>query len=239
MDDNVATIYSDGTYAEQNQALGDDNAAWKAGNIMAMLRLRNLQPKSILEVGCGGGGILVELQKQLGADVTFMGYEPMPEAFEKASGRSNERLHFKKTTVGDAPEAVFDLVLCLDVFEHVEDYFKFLRELRRHGKQFIFHIPLDMNTQMVARETPIKRVRQEVGHIHYFSKYTALATLEYCGYKIDHWFFTKSWTSAYRSLFARLATIPRRFFFSFAPEWTARLLGGLPLLVLAESEGKE
>lgn len=234
MSKNVATIYADGTYASKNKGLGDDNAAWKASNVLDMMRNCGINPRTILEVGCGAGGILAELQRSLGDGLVLTGYEPMPEAYQRAQERANDRLRFKPITIDGNPSDVFDLVLCLDVFEHVEDYFSFLRDLRKYGKHFIFHIPLDMNAQMVARETPIRKVREEVGHLHYFSKFTALATLENCGFKILRATYTKSWESSYHSACASLATLPRRLLHALSPDLAARLLGGLPLMVLAE-----
>ena len=98
----------------------------------------------------------------------FTGVEPMPEAYSRCAAKSRERLTFKHGTAADMVE-VFDFGAPPNVFEHVEDYLGFLRSLTRLGRQFIFHIPLDMNAQMVLRDEPIMRVRREVGHLHYFS----------------------------------------------------------------------
>ena len=38
----------------------------------------------------------------------------------------------------------YDLILCIDVFEHVEDYIGFLKTLKNKSKYHIFNIPLDM-----------------------------------------------------------------------------------------------
>lgn len=158
----------------------------------------------------------------------------MPEAYARACNRSDSRLSFEQTSVRHTSPEVFDLVLCLDVFEHVEDYFTFLRDLRNYGKNFIFHIPLDMNAQMVARGSPIIKVRERVGHLHYFSKYTALASLEYCGYHILLDFYTKSWESQYGGLAFKLFGLIRALGLKVAPDLSSRLLGGMPLMVLAE-----
>ena len=50
-------------------------------------------------------------------------------------------------------------MLCIDVFDDVENCFSFLRDLRSRGNALIFHIPLDMNVQMVIRSAPILMVR--------------------------------------------------------------------------------
>ena len=84
----------------------------------------------------------------------------------------------------------FDLIMALDVFEHVEDYVGFLKQLRVKIEYKIFHIPLDMSVMSVMRMTSILNARDKVGHLHYFCKETALATLTDTGYQIIDWFYT-------------------------------------------------
>ena len=86
-----------------------------------------------------------------------------------------------------------DLVLLIDLFEHVDDYIGFLRRLSGLGKAFVFHIPLDLNAQGLMRGSMLKS-RAHVGHLHYFSKDTVLATLRDTGYEIKAWQFTGRWT---------------------------------------------
>ena len=87
-----------------------------------------------------------------------------------------DNLSFVVDDLVESPEQ-FDLVICLDVIEHVEDYFGFLRKLRGRGKYFVFNIPLDMNVMKLV--TPgIRYAREEVGHLHYFNRYTALQALK-------------------------------------------------------------
>lgn len=232
MRDSVATTYKDGTYAAANPGCGEENAAWKAGQVLRMIQKGGINPLTVCEVGCGSGGILSHLHGKMPPSVCFTGVEPMPEAFEKCSARSGERLTFIHDTAAGLSET-FDLVLLLDVFEHVEDYMGFLRSLRPLGRQFIFHIPLDMTTQMVMRDKPIMRVRQGVGHLHYFNKNTALATLQDTGYEVQDWFYSDITNAASSSLRFKLMKLPRRILMKIAPDFAVRLLGGNPLTVLA------
>lgn len=232
MKDTVADIYKDGRYAARNPGCGEENTAWKAREVIRMMKKAGLQPQTVCEIGCGSGGILESMHGILGDSVSFTGVEPMPEAFAKCSARSRERLSFRHCSAGDLT-GVFDLVLVLDVFEHVEDYLGFLRSLTRLGRQFIFHIPLDMTAQMVLRDEPILRVRRSVGHLHYFSKNTALATLRDTGYEIQDWFYSDTRGSAYAPLRTRLMRLPRRLLMKVAPDFGVRLLGGNPMMVLA------
>ncbi len=229
----VASIYLDGTYAGHNQQFGDDNASWKAGFIQALLADRGVRPETVCEVGCGGGGILVELAERLPEARELVGFEPMPEAFAQAEGRTSERLRFVNGSYEEHRGDPFDLALCIDVFEHVEDCFEFLRGMRPLAKQFVFHIPLDMNTQMVLRGKPIMHVRNSVGHIHYFSKDTAIATLEDTGYEVLEHRYVAGANERSTRLKSRLLRLPRSVLFRLSNDFAARLLGGYSLLVFA------
>ena len=85
----------------------------------------------------------------------------------------------------------FDVVLAMDVIEHVEDYYGFLRKLQVKGEFKVFRIPLDISALGVAQSCRhILTERETVGHIHYFTKDLALAALEDTGYEVIDFFYT-------------------------------------------------
>lgn len=161
------------------------------------------------------------------------GFEPMPEPFAWAKQRSSDTLNFENRSITANEPHEFDLVLCFDVFEHIEDFYSFLRDLRSMADHFLFHIPLDMNAQMVARGEPMRRVRDEVGHIHYFSKDSALAVLEEAGFVVKNHEYTAGNDGCYASRAFRLMAFPRRIVRQFSPDLAARVLGGFSLMVYA------
>jgi len=124
----------------------------------------------------------------------------------------------------------------IDVFEHVDDSLGFLRKLNRSADQYIFHIPLDMHFQGLIQDLQITR-RDRFGHLHYFSKATALRTIEDTGYRVIDYFYTSGKlevASARRDLGDYIMNIPRRLFYPIFPDLTVKLFGGYSLLVLAE-----
>ena len=230
----ISEIYLSGEYTDKNPTFHVEDSPWKAKQALKMLKNRDLHPRNICEIGCGAGEILNQLHQQLPDDCQFTGYELSPQGFALCQERIKPRLSFHNENLFTAlPKPTFDLMLCMDDFEHVDNHFEFLRFLRQHSKHFIFHIPLDMNAQMVARAEPIRRVRQKVGHLHYFSKDTALAALTDTGYQIESWFFTPNGVERPQTGFAKLAKLPRKIFSSLNQELTARFLGGYSLLALA------
>lgn len=79
--------------------------------------------------------------------------------------------------------------MAIDVFEHVPDHLGFLKQLSKRADHFVFHIPLDFNMLMLAKEEHTE-LRDRIGHLHYFSRVTAKDTLKSCGYQMVDWFYT-------------------------------------------------
>ena len=110
------------------------------------------------------------------------GYDFSHDASKRWSNRKiNSNFKLKNSNYNG--DDTTDLILCLDVFEHVEDYMGFLKNLSNKSKFFVFNIPLDMNVMKII--FGLKYAREEGRrHLHYFNKYTALETLKDTGYEI-------------------------------------------------------
>lgn len=232
--DQSESIYQTGEYVERNPTYHVEDSAWKATQILKMIEKHSVRPTSVCEVGCGAGEILKQLQTRLPADTQLVGYEISPQAFGMCRERENDRLHFFCEDLLTTQTEKFDLLLCLDVFEHVEDYLGFLRGLREKGVHKVFHIPLDLSVNWLWRSGPIMREREQAGHLHYFTKETALATLQDAGYEVIDWFYTPGAIANPRSVKAKLARWPRRMLSAVNQDLVVRILGGYALLVLAK-----
>lgn len=231
----MAQIYSDGTYRENNPTWHEEDSPWKAIQIRKIIEKNFLCPNKICEIGCGAGEILNQLSNCYGDKKEFFGYEISPQAFELCTKKSKHNLIFNLGNLLEDDAAYFDIAMAIDVFEHIEDYFGFLRKFKTKGEYKIFHIPLDLSVQTVLRSTPILTLRKSVGHIHYFTKETAIETLKDAGYEIVDYFYTNSAIELpNRGWKANLLKIPRRFFFSINNDLAVRILGGYSLLVLAK-----
>lgn len=225
--------YRDGAYLAANPGWHEENSAWKAEKIRELARRNHLQPRRVCELGCGAGEILASLQRTW-ASAQFVGCDISPQALGIARKKSNENLVFILGDVDSVPAVDFDMLLAIDVFEHVEDYMGLLRKLRTKAKYKVFHIPLDLSAQGVAREA-MMAARAEAGHLHYFSKQTALATLADCGYEIVDAFYTaRALDFPGKAVRTRLMKWPRALAFRLYPDFAALLLGGFSLMVLTK-----
>lgn len=229
------TVYEDGTYLEYNPTWHEEDSPWKAKQIETILRNNNIDPSTICEVGCGAGEILNCLANGYGDNVIFSGYEISPQAFELCKKKERHNFRFFLKEFLDERDAWFDVIMAIDVFEHVDDYLGFLRKFKAKGEYKVFHIPLDLSVQTVLRSSPILKGRSSVGHIHYFTKETALATLKDTGYEvIDYSYTNGSFELPNRGWKANLLKLPRKLAFSIHQDLAVRILGGFSLLVLAK-----
>lgn len=231
----VSSRYQDGTYAQDVPTWHIEHSAWKAHQVRQMLDKNKVEPTTICEVGCGAGEILRVLHDHMPI-ATFVGFEVSPQALKMCSSRATDRLQFEMRDVyADPPTERFALALVLDVLEHVEDVYGFVRSIRRVGQKAVFHIPLDLSVQSVLRPRRLLVAREEVGHIHYFTTETALALLNDCGYTITDWTYTRtSLETELKSHKARLAKFGRAPLYRLSPSLAARTLGGFSLIALAE-----
>ncbi|WP_437608604.1 class I SAM-dependent methyltransferase [Sorangium sp. So ce834] len=228
-----AGLYIEGGYLENNKTWHAEDSPWKAKQILRILEKNHIQPKVVYEVGCGAGEVLNQLHQRLPASVEFHGYDISPQAFQLAKAREKDRLTFHQEDLLEK-DISCDVLMSIDVIEHVEDYYTFLRRLKSKADYKILHVPLDLSVQAVLRMKPILDVRRNVGHIHYFVKQTALASLQEAGYEIIDYFYTAgSVELPSKSFKAKLLRYPRRLLFALNEDFTARVLGGYSLLMLA------
>lgn len=227
-------MYVDGKYMQNNPSWHEEHAEWKAGHIARILARHGVKPRTIAEVGCGTGRVIAELSEKMSEVERLYGYEISPQAFERARMHESVRVHYSETDVLKNPPAEkWDVVMAIDVFEHVDDYIGFIRGVAELGDYKIFHIPLELSVSSMLRPGTLERARAEVGHIHYFTRETALATLKAAGIQVLEEHFTSISIDHAATLRTRLLRGPRRAFSAVAPRLAAHLFGGFSLLVLA------
>jgi predicted TPR repeat methyltransferase len=225
-------IYSDKTYLESNANWHLEDAPWKAKEISGILERNRVLWNQCVEVGCGTGGVVHSLAKAH-PEKQLAGYDISSDVVKFWQRMTLPNLRLVQGNYVSTNQTI-DLILLIDVFEHVEDYMGFLTSLQSKAKWFVFHIPLDLHVQGLLRDSQMM-ARQKVGHLHYFSKSTALATLRDTGFEIiDHCFTDVAFEAnkSTRALRTRILNPIRRLAAKMAPTTTAKILGGYSLMVL-------
>ncbi len=230
------SIYFDGTYLAENPEWDRNDAPWKAVQVASILTDNNLNPSSVCEVGCGSGDILIQLHKLIPSINKMTGYDISPQVVQ--FWKKHHEIKGVQFRLGDfhaLNESKYDVLLMLDVFEHVRDPFSFLENSKRHAAHFVFHVPLELCASSIVRGYPLINSRKKVGHLHYYTKDLALLTIRNAGYEVIDWRYTgAALNSPNRSLKTRLATLPRRLAYMMNKDFGVRLLGGETLIALAK-----
>jgi SAM-dependent methyltransferase len=233
----MSTIYTSGKYLEVTRTWHAEDSHWKAAQIWRILTKNRVQPQRIVEVGCGVGGVLRELSRINSlSDAQFTGYDISPQAIELASQAEDKNIRFYcEDLLSESNTAHFDVLIAIDVYEHVPDYMGFLVKCKQKAAYKIYHIPLDLHVSSVLRNT-FMGSRYAVGHLHYFTADSALATLKDTGHEIVDWFYTNPAIELFKehpSIRKAVANVPRYLCSKLSLPFTARMFGGYSLLVLA------
>ena len=220
--------YLDGTYDVKTGGRWHlEDSPFKAQQVLRMLdRHPEVTRHSICDIGCGAGGVLSALYQKLDPAARLVGYDVSPQAHKLSRRYENRRCTF---VLGDPfdDQLFFNLALVLDVVEHVEDCFAFLRQCATKATWKLYHIPLDTSASMILRGA---NCWDSVGHLHLFTLETALKSVEHSGQEVMDWFLTPVSLERPHRLATHFTNLPRR----ILPEvLAARLFGGYSVMILA------
>ncbi|MGZ8897869.1 MAG: class I SAM-dependent methyltransferase [Halobacteriota archaeon] len=234
------SVYEDETYARKNKTWHIEDSPWKATQVLRLITSNDLELGgcAICEVGCGAGEILVQLYRQLPAGCTFIGYDISPQLEDMWKQRENDRIRFIRKDFLTT-SAFYELLLFVDIIEHIEDYIGFLRKIKYRGKYKVFNFPLELFAVKALLGHKYLDSRAKYGHIHYFNKDICLSVLKELDFEIIDYFYAPgaidlSSTSTSISTLSKIAKFPRILLSNVSTDLTAKLLGGYSLFILAK-----
>ncbi|MDR0551880.1 MAG: class I SAM-dependent methyltransferase [Spirochaetaceae bacterium] len=231
-------------YLKKNPTWHREYSAWKVKKIYDILEKNRLiydaergdgRCRTFADVGCGAGGILSLLAEKLPANYLFEGYDISEDAISFCETLKHEKLRFYCKNIFEIDKR-FDFLMAIDVFEHIPDYYTFLKLCKEKAVYKIFHIPLDISIVNVILNR-FNHLYDLAGHIHFFTEDIALLALRNCGYEIIDYQFTMrafDFLVDEVKLITKIAALPRTLLNMISPKLTSRFLGGGSLLVLAK-----
>lgn len=225
-----ASIYETGEYLANNPDWHCSDAPHKARWIVEILERNRLDLRHIVEIGSGAGEVLSQLALHFPA-AQLEGWDISSQAHAIAQPKSRPGLKFH---LGQWTPHPASLTMAIDVFEHIPDYMGFLRQMKGAPGRKLFHIPLDLSVQALLRVKGLMHARSMTGHLHYFCKDTALATLKDCGFEVLDWRYTYGSDLPNRKLRTRVLNVPRHAARAFNEDLAVRIFGGASMLVLAD-----
>ena len=145
-------LYTNGTYFERKPTFDITDSPWKAAIISKLLTRNKITAKEVVEVGCGAGGILQNLSVSHPEINILKGYDISPKYILLAKKKQNDRIAFYEADFTSIPTPKTNVLLLIDVLEHIDDYYGMLRKLREKSDYFIIHVPLDLSCRSVLKQ---------------------------------------------------------------------------------------
>lgn len=234
----MGDIYNDSTYLKNNPTWHEEDAPFKAGKIMALLNRNPLVFKSVCDIGCGSGELLVQLAARMKGVKTFVGEDVSKDAIAIARKKQTERVRFELADLSvPASKDIYDMLLVIDVIEHIENYFSFLDEVASRGRYTVFHIPLDMCVWSLFREKMLIEAKARIGHIHVFTEDFIISVLEDKGFRILDKLYTEP-TFEQMTFKQKLINEVRKMLFKLNKRFCTKTLGGYSVLLLTENNAR-
>jgi SAM-dependent methyltransferase len=143
-------------------------SVWKWDHLEKLIR-RHLEPQSVLEFGCGSGEMLALARSSFpSAELVGM------DLSQRMIAMAKERLGSAVVRQGseEALEAwgpPVDLVLGIDVLEHVVDPVRLARAMGQAGRIVALKIPLERRIIRLGIRAPRVGIEHLSGHLHFWT----------------------------------------------------------------------
>jgi SAM-dependent methyltransferase len=147
-------------------------AVLKANSVEILLKSSGFRPRSILELGCGTGAVILECQRrQLASEYFAIDYSPEAISYLKAVGSGIACQVADITDPGFRTERSYDLILLSHVIEHLEDPGGLLHRLtkRIRTEKFIIEVPLEDLLASRLKNHFRDRLKNKAGHLQFFT----------------------------------------------------------------------
>jgi 2-polyprenyl-3-methyl-5-hydroxy-6-metoxy-1,4-benzoquinol methylase len=131
-------------------------------------------PSQVLEVGCGEGWSTLRLREMLPSAVPLSALEIEDRLIAEARARNPGVVVDKGSIYGlERPSRSVDLVVCLEVLEHLDDPAQGLRELARvSGRHLLLSVPREplWRGLNLARGKYVSSLGNTPGHLNHWSR---------------------------------------------------------------------
>jgi len=176
-------------YLEKNPDMHLGDTDQKLSAMLGILP-SNQKFKRIIDIACGAGAITTELKKVLKPDY-MEGIDISPGMIDAAVKLDTKKAvewkvkDFYKYEIKDK----FDLAICNDILEHVEDEEGFLNKLAGDAKHVAIKVPLEdsLFSRFLIKSKIFdvwKDTEERYGHIHHYSKKSLDTLIESNGFEI-------------------------------------------------------
>ena len=116
-------IYDNQKYLENNPNWHIEDSPYKVSLVLKAIKRSDIQFMNMIDIGCGAGTVIRILSEKY-QNKLFHGVDVSLDVSKFWEKGKKGNLKFSNST-----DNSFDVAICLDVFEHVEDYIGFLKDI--------------------------------------------------------------------------------------------------------------
>lgn len=152
---------------------GNPIVRWMLNRFLAAIRncVEEVSPASIVDIGCGEGLVVESLRGSLGT-FRYLGIDVNADSIQEAR-RRNPGLSFLVADLfsAGASETVADLVLCLEVLEHLEEPERALHSIIAWGRSAVISVPWEpyFRAGTLLRGKYVRRLGNHPEHVQQFN----------------------------------------------------------------------
>ncbi len=162
-------------YLKLNKDLHDSDFYKKSQSVLHILP-SDFRPNSVIDIACGSGKILIEVSKKLGIR-KITGIDISHKIIEIAKQNDVDRIgNWIPLDIFDYKESGYDLVLAIDIVEHVERDREILNKIAAMGSLAVIKVPIEDNpvNRFIMCITgkkinPWKETETHYGHVRHYS----------------------------------------------------------------------
>jgi|SRR3972149_894015 len=162
-------------YIDKNPNMHLHDAKNKAAQIDNIIP-SNIMVSSMLDIACGAGLVTIEMTKMIRPKYV-VGIDISRKMIRKAGELDkNKIINWKAVDIFKyRHKTKFDLVTCIDIIEHINDDFGFLKKAAGMGKYIVIRTPLEdsLFSKMLRRKKIFdtwKDTEKRYGHIHHYDE---------------------------------------------------------------------
>lgn len=235
---NKKSIYDDGTYSDNNPGFNDRESIRKSNSLLNLLKnspvnLSNIN--SVLDYGCGGGGLIANLCSNLSNVSKAKGIDLNKDAIEFAlsENRGSSILEFETGALKQIKDH-YDLITVVHVLEHIQNWDEFLSSIKNKAEYIYIAVPIEASVWMTFRKGVLLNQYKKYGHIHFINEPYLINYLEEAGLDIISTGYSDEFL-AFDGLMSNIMKLPRLAIGLFSKKIACNVVGGYCFQVLCKA----
>lgn len=236
-------LYNSDEYENNTNNWEDSVSKYRVEALISAIKKANLHEKitSILDVGCGSGGVISKLATDyssiLESTSIFKAIDLSATAIKIAKNLygsiAKDKLKFEVGTVENENEE-YDLITLLHVLEHCPDMVHMLDVCSKKSKYIYINVPIEVNLLYALRGNVLANQYIKYGHLNFFNEEFIRVLLKENDYEILSEVYSNDFLVEKSGLIYNIIKPLRSLLGLMSKSFATKLLGGYSYGILVK-----